>query len=140
MSHRPPKDSDETCPYHGVIEKCVGDLTQDMRVIKNTLIGQDMRGGIVGDVAELKSTMGQIKSLVGDVAELKGTMGQIKSLVEESNNTKEEVDARRALNRKERYALLGTSITAGATVIVAAIDYIIKNPDCLLVILKHIRF
>jgi len=41
-----------------------GEIRKDIATIKKTLVGEDMRGGIVKDVQEIKSATGAIKTVV----------------------------------------------------------------------------
>ena len=59
--------SNPNCPYISVINQSVDNIkqnTSDIKVIKDALVGEDLRGGIVKDVAELKSWMGTIKPVI----------------------------------------------------------------------------
>jgi len=41
-----------------------GEIRRDIATIKMTLVGEDLRGGIVKDVQEIKSATGAIKTVV----------------------------------------------------------------------------
>jgi hypothetical protein len=41
-----------------------GEIRKDISTIKKTLVGEDMRGGIVKDVQEIKSATSAIKTVV----------------------------------------------------------------------------
>ena len=102
------------CPEHGIIEKCVNDLTVDMKIIKNTLIGEDLRGGMVADVAELKGGMVQLRTDI---------------------RTRDES---RTMTRGQRYTLYGTTITAVGGVGATIAEYLITHPH-VAVALLHIH-
>jgi hypothetical protein len=41
-----------------------GEIRRDISTIKKTLVGEDLRGGIVKDMQEIKSATGAIKTVV----------------------------------------------------------------------------
>jgi hypothetical protein len=41
-----------------------GEIKSDLQLVKKTLVGDDMRGGLVKDVQEIKSATGMIKTVV----------------------------------------------------------------------------
>jgi len=41
-----------------------GEIKNDIKLVKTTLVGEDMRGGLVKDVQEIKSATGMIKTVV----------------------------------------------------------------------------
>jgi hypothetical protein len=48
-------------------EECMqisGDIKSDLNTIKKTLVGDDMRGGLVKDVQEIKSATSAIKTVI----------------------------------------------------------------------------
>jgi len=41
-----------------------GEIKNDLQLVKKTLVGDDMRGGLVKDVQEIKSATGMIKTVI----------------------------------------------------------------------------
>ena len=41
-----------------------GEIKNDIKLVKKTLVGEDLRGGLVKDVQEIKSATGMIKTVV----------------------------------------------------------------------------
>ena len=42
----------------------IGEIKNDLQLVKKTLVGDDMRGGLVKDVQEIKSATGMIKTVI----------------------------------------------------------------------------
>jgi hypothetical protein len=53
-------------PYvtHAECIQISGEIKNDLNTIKKTLVGEDMRGGLVKDVQEIKSATSAIKTVV----------------------------------------------------------------------------
>jgi len=53
-------------PYvtHAECIQVSGEIKSDLNTIKKTLVGEDMRGGLVKDVQEIKSATSAIKTVV----------------------------------------------------------------------------
>lgn len=83
--------------------KVTNALTMDMKQIKTALIGEDMRGGIVKDVADTKKDIAEIKA---DIANQNG------------NN-------RESLGRKEKAMIYCAVIAASSMIVVELVKAIV---------------
>jgi len=58
------KHSSSRFVTHAECASTVESIKAELRTIKNTLVGEDMRGGLVKDVQEIKSATGIVKTVI----------------------------------------------------------------------------